>query len=52
MSLPPNASFQYKMSPMPEYWVNLPFFQGYMQTVQLISNVQTHPPQHTPVLIN
>lgn len=41
MSLPPNASFQHKMSPTPEYWVNLPFFQGYMQTVQLISNVQT-----------
>ena len=52
VSLPPNASFRYKVPPAPESWVNLPFFQGSIQTVQLIRDVQTHPPQHTLVLIN
>lgn len=47
MSLPPNTSFQYKMSPAPESWVNLPFLLGYRQTVELIRAVQTHPPPHS-----
>jgi len=32
-SLPPNTSFQHKMSPVPEYRVNLPSFRGSVQTL-------------------